>query len=163
MEAKNLLESIQVVKENEWLAAEFYGNAAKTTGSQAGKHLFEQLKEFEEYHFARLSALEQTLQTGGNFIDYEGRDFPLPPTIVPKAVAEPGHEPVMKIISEALKIEKEAETAYADIADKISDPQGHAMFRRLSEEEHRHYQILIEAYWNLNNFQTWNWPKVSKV
>jgi rubrerythrin len=63
----------------------------------------------------------------------------------------------MNIITRALELEKQAEQAYADIADQVTDRQGHAMFLRLSGEEHKHYQILKEAYWNLTNFQQWKW------
>ena len=33
------------------------------------------------------------------------------------------------------------------------------MFRKLAEEEHTHYRILGDAYWNLNNRGVWNWSK----
>jgi rubrerythrin len=56
-----------------------------------------------------------------------------------------------------MELEKKAEKAYADLADQISDQEGHAMFRKLSEEEHKHYRFLNEAYWNLSNFKAWKW------
>ena len=156
MLTKNLLESIRVVKENERKAADFYTQAAKTAGNSMGGELFEQLSEFEQFHFERLTALEKQLEASGDFIHYEGREFPLPPEIVPKASEEP-HQSIMNIISRALELEKEAEKAYAELADQITDVQGHAMFIKLSEEEHNHYLILNEAYWNLTNLKTWSW------
>ena len=80
METKSLLDAIRVVKENERLAAEFYGNAAKTTGNRMGREVFTQLKEFELFHYGRLTVLEKSLELKGEFIFYEGRDFPQPPT-----------------------------------------------------------------------------------
>ena len=157
MNTTSLLEAIRVVKENERVASEFYSNAAKTTGSQVGKELFVQLAQFEKFHFERVSDLEKSLQLKADFIVYEGKDFPLPPAFGPKAVGEPQHQPVMSIIAEAVKLEKQAEQTYADLAAEISDPQGHAMFKKLSEEEHNHYRLLNEAYWNLTNFKEWKW------
>jgi rubrerythrin len=157
MISTNLVEAIRVVKENERMASEFYANAAVKTGSAIGRELFEQLRQFEIFHFARITALEKSLEEKDNFIYYEGKEFPLPPTIAPKAAEEPHHQTVMSIITEAMELEKQAEKAYADLAAQIDDPQGHEMFRKLSEEEHKHYRILSEAYWNLTNFKAWKW------
>jgi rubrerythrin len=159
MSTTNLLEAIRVVKENERVASESYADAASKIGFERGKELFEQLSEFEKFHFEQLSALEKSLEEEGNYINYEGKDFPLPPMLEIKAAKEPNKKSVMKIISEAMELEKQAETTYADLAAQISDPRGHEMFLRLSEEEHNHYVILSEAFWSLNNFGTWTWPR----
>lgn len=157
MVSTSLLEAIRVAKENEKVASDFYANAAKTAGSQMGRQLFEQLAEFEQYHYARLTVLEQSLADKDNFIYYEGKEFLLPPKLEPKAAEEPQHQTLVNIINQAMELEKQAEKAYADLADKISDPQGHAMFSKLSGEEHNHYRILKEAYWSLSNFKAWKW------
>jgi rubrerythrin len=159
MSKPNLLDAIRVVKENERLATEFYANAAKSTGNPMGRELFVQLSEFEKSHYERLTALEKSLQEKGNFINYAGKAFPLPPKIGPKTAEEPNQQTVMKIISEAIELEKKAEKAYADIAAEITDPQGHEMFNKLSREEYNHYCILTEAYWNLTNFKVWKWTQ----
>jgi len=52
----------------------------------------------------------------------------------------------MDIITEAKKIEVIAEKTYSDLAEQLDDPDGHAMFVRLSQEEHNHYLILSDAY-----------------
>ena len=157
MSTPNLLDAIRVVKENERLATEFYANAAKSTGNLMGRELFIQLSEFEKSHYERLTALEISLQEKGSFINYAGRAFPLPPKIEPKRAEEPNQQTVMKIISEAVELEKQAEKAYSDLSEQVNDPQGHEMFRKLAKEEYNHYCILTEAYWNLNNFKVWKW------
>ena len=157
METKSLLDALRVVKENERLAADFYGNAAKTTANRMGKEVFTQLREFELFHYARLTVLEKSLELKGEFIFYEGRDFPQPPTVAPEPTEEPHQQTVIKIILEAMELEKRAEQAYADLAEQITDQEGHDMFKKLSEEEHKHYRFLREAYWNLSNFQAWKW------
>ena len=157
MSTPSLLEAIRVVKENEQKASVFYANAAKSTTSPIGRHLFEQLKEFELFHYARLAALELSLQEKDDFIYYEGKTFPLPPAIEPKPVDDPQHQTIVNILSAAMELEKQAEQAYEELAARIADPKGNAMFKRLSQEEHNHYRILNEAYINLNDLKIWKW------
>jgi len=158
MSTPNLLDAIRVVKENERIASESYADAAKNISSPIGKNLFEQLSEFEKFHYERLTALEKSLEEKGDFINYEGKEFPLPPIFEIKAAEEPNRKSVMHIVSEAMDLEKRAEKAYADLAAQVTDPQGHQVFSRLSEEEHNHYRILTNAYWTLNNLGVWMWP-----
>jgi rubrerythrin len=63
----------------------------------------------------------------------------------------------MEIISEARKLERKAEKAYSNLAAQLEDPQGHEMFVRLSEEEHKHFEILSEAFWSLNQTGVWKY------
>jgi rubrerythrin len=156
MSTTSLLDAIRVVKENERIASEKYANAAKALG-QIGKQLFMQLSEFEQYHYERITALEKSLEEKGDYISYEGKEFPLPPIFEIKAAEEPNKKSIMQIITEALELEKQAEKAYADLAAQINDPQGHQMFLRLSKEEHNHYLILMRAYFSLNDTGVWKW------
>lgn len=160
MTTTNLLDAIRVVKENERIASQSYADAAKTIRHQMGKELFTQLSEFEKYHYEQLTDLEKSLEEKGNFISYEGKEFSLPPTFEIKAAQEPNQKSVMNIIYEALDLEKQAEKAYADLAAQLTDPQGHKMFIRLSEEEHNHYRILTEASWSLNDSGVWKWSRI---
>jgi len=159
MSTPNLLDAIRVVKENERIASESYADAAQKMSNRMGKELFEQLSEFEKFHYEQLTALEKSLEENGNFINYEGKEFPLPPTFEIKAAEEPNQKSLMEIISEAKELEKQTEIAYANLATELTDPQGHEMFTRLSEEEHIHYRILTEAYWTLNNLGVWRFSR----
>jgi rubrerythrin len=147
------------VKENERIASASYADAAQRISNPMGKKLFEQLSEFEKFHYEQLTALETSLEKKGDFINYEGKEFPLPPKFEIKAAQEPSTKSVMTIISAAIDLEKQAEKAYADLAIQTTDPQGHEMFSRLSEEEHKHYRLLLDAYWSLNNLGTWKWSR----
>ena len=160
MSTTSLLDAIRVVKENERIASQSYADAAKTIRHSMGKELFTQLSEFEKHHFRILTALEKSLMEDDEYINYKGKAFPLPPKFEIKAAEEPNQKSVMKIISDAIDLEKMAEKAYADLAAQLEDPQGHRMFLRLSEEEHNHYRILNEAYWTLNDFGTWKWTRI---
>lgn len=157
MSGTNLLDAIRVVKENERIAAETYADAAQRISNPIGKELFKQLSEFEQYHLAKVSALEKSLMENGNFISYAGKAFPLPPVFEIKAAQELNRKSVIAIVNDAIDLEKQAEKTYADLASRVTDPEGHAMFSRLSEEEHNHYRILTEAYWTLTNLGVWKW------
>jgi rubrerythrin len=156
----NLLEAIRIVKRNEQVASEKYAEAAQTIGHPRGKELFTQLSNFEQYHYEQISALEKSLEESGDFINYEGKEFPLPPVFDIKAAADPNRKSMMTIIAEAIELEKIAEKTYADLAAQITIPRGRQMFIRLSEEEHNHYRILNEAYWTLNELGVWKWSRV---
>ena len=156
MNTPNLLDAIRVVKGNERIASERYADASKTLG-QVGKELFLQLSEFEKYHYKRITALEKSLVENGDYINYEGKEFPLPPIFEVKAAQEPNKKSTMQVITEAMELEIQAERAYANLAAQITDPQGHNMFARLSEEEHNHYLILTTAYKSLKDTGVWKW------
>jgi rubrerythrin len=163
MSKTNLLDAIRVVKENERNAAETYANAAEKIINPFGKDLFEQLSKFEQFHLEMISALEKSLTERGVFLAYEGKDFPLPPIFEIKAAQETHRKSAISIVIDAIDLERQAEKAYADLAIQVADSEGHAMFTRLSEEEHNHYLILSEAYWSLSNYGVWKWsPPGSK-
>ena len=124
-----------------------------------GKKLFEELSEFEKHHYEQLTALEMSLEKSGDYINYQGKEFPIPPTFEVKAAQEPETKSVMSIISEAIELEREAESAYAEIASQSTDQRGYEMFSRLSEEEHEHYRLLTDAFWTLTNLGVWRYSR----
>ncbi|MHC1783076.1 MAG: hypothetical protein AB9891_10035 [Anaerolineaceae bacterium] len=145
------------MKKKEDEAATFYSDAAVKTTSPMGKRLFEQLAQFEKYHYFRLSELENNLRDREKFIKYERHEIPSSPRIVFSGGVGPEQSGVLKIIQQALKNEQDAEKMYLKLADETADPDGHYMFDRLSEEEHLHFHILKDAYWSLNNTGAWEW------
>jgi rubrerythrin len=157
MSTPNLLDAIRVVKENERIASASYADAAQKINNPGGRMLFEELSKFEQFHYEHLTALETSLEETGDFINYEGKEFPTPPIFEIKAAQEPNMKSVMKIIAEAMELEKEAEREYADLAIQSKDPLGYEMFRKLSSEENIHWRILLDAYWTLTNLGTWKW------
>jgi len=157
MSIPSLVDAIRVVKENERLASSSYKEAAEGINNPNGRQLFEELAAFEQYHYEQLTALEESLEKTGEYMNYKGREFPTPPVFEIKAAQEPNMKNVMKIIAEAMELEKEAEKEYADLALQSEDPQGYEMFLRLSAEENIHWRILLNAYWTLTNLGTWTW------
>jgi rubrerythrin len=159
MSTTSLLDAIAVVKQNERIASDSYAGAAKSINNPIGKQLFEQLSQFEQFHFEIVSKLEKSLQEKGKFVAYEGKDFPLPPVFEIKAAKELHRKSAMEIITQAMELEKLAEKAYTDLAEQIKDLEGHDTFVRLAREENAHYFILREAYWTLTNLGMWKWTR----
>ena len=159
MNKSSLLDAIKVVKENEWFASASYWDAARKIENPSGKFVFEELSKFEEYHYERLTALEKSLEAEGAFIDYEGKEFPLPPMLEVPAAREPAQKDVLTVITQAIELEENAKKAYADLAAQIDDPRGKQMFERLAHEEYKHYQLLIEAYWSVSYLGDWRWMR----
>ena len=154
-----LLEAIRIAKDNERIASISYKHAIDEIQHSVGKRLFQELSDFEQFHYEKLTALEKSLMDAGKFIQYEGKEFPLPPVFEVKAATEPGKKSLMTIITQAIGLEEEAKKSYAELAQKIDDPLGKEMFQKLSSEEYNHYQILVEAYWTVSNFGVWKWVR----
>ena len=98
MSTPSLLDAIRVVKENEKTATQNYAEAAKKIDNPLGKTLFEELSKFEAYHYEQLTALEKSLAASGEFINYQGREFPQPPVLEVKAAKDPNSKSEMAII-----------------------------------------------------------------
>jgi rubrerythrin len=154
MSSPNLLDAIRVVKENERMASESYANAANKVGDQMSKKVFEMLCEFEKVHYAQLTTLEKSLEESGDFTNYQGKEFPLPPKLEIETAKELDQVSTMGVINAAMDLEKRAEKVYADLAALVTDPQYHQVFSRLSEQEHNHYLLLRDAYWALSDQRT---------
>jgi rubrerythrin len=150
MSTPNLLDAIRVVKENERIASESYADAAKQVNDTMGKNLFALLSEFEKVHYAQLTTLEKSLEETGDFINYQGKEFPLPPKLERKAATELHQETLAEVMVAAMDLEKRSEKAYADLAALVTGSQGHDVFIKLAEQENHHYLFLRDAYWALN-------------
>ncbi len=151
-----LLDAIQMAMEAEQKAAAFYDNAAQKVDSPLGQELFEQLADFERYHYAKLDDLARSLREEGTFIDYEGKELSVS---VPAEVEgkEVNKMSVLEIIALAIDTEQAAQDRYTALAEQTTDPAGQEMFKRLAQEEHTHYRILNDEYYHLNNDGLWVW------
>ena len=157
MVTSTFMDAIHVAKENERIASDNYARAAQNLVNPLARELFVQLSGFETYHLEMLTALEKSLQDSGEFIQYEGKEFPRPPVFDIKAAAEPDKKSAMQVMTEAKALEKEMEKAYTSLAEQAPAGVGKDMFTRLSGEEHQHYVILSEAWWSMNDTGKWKW------
>jgi len=155
----NLQDALQIAKAAEQKAAALYADAAQKTGNPLARELFNKLAEFEHHHYDKLIDLEESLREEGAFINYESRQMELSTSGEVKSIEEPDRKSAMAIITMAIDIEEDAETRYAELAERTSDPNGRSMFEQLAEEEHDHYLILNDAYWSLNDRGVWEVPE----
>jgi rubrerythrin len=155
----DLLDALEIAKAAEQKAATVYDDAAQKTSNPLGRGLFERLAEFERHHYDKLVELEKSLREEGAFAGYEGRELSLPAAGEAKNVEEAEMMSAMDIITMAIEIEQAAEKKYGALAKQTSDATVRDMFKRLAEEEHNHYLILNDVYWNLNNHGVWEWER----
>ncbi|MDH7488713.1 MAG: ferritin family protein [Anaerolineae bacterium] len=153
----NVLEAIRLAQEAEQKAAAFYDDAAQKVKHPLGQSLLKELAEFERHHYAKLVALEESLRKRGAFIEYEGREIATKPPSPGEITVDRQPTQAMEVVALALEAEQQAEKRYDTLAERTSDPVAHEMFRRLADEEHTHYRILRDVYWNLNNRRAWVW------
>jgi len=161
MVTSTLMDAIRVAKENERIASERYARAAKDLTNPLAMELFVQLSEFEKYHLEKLTALEKSLQESGEFIQYEGKEFPLPSVFEIEAAKEPDKKSAMQVITEARQLERQMQKAYDSLATQAPDMRGRDMFHKLAEDERKHYFILNEAWWSMNDTGEWKWTRPS--
>ena len=159
MSTSNLMDAIRVAKENERIANESYAGAAQKARNPFARELFVQLSEFEKYHLEKLTALEKSLQESGKFIQYEAQGFPLPPVFEIEAAKKPDQKSDMHIITEARELEETMQKSYASLTALAPDGPGKDMFNRMAEEEHKHWLILNDAWWSLNDNGEWKWTR----
>jgi rubrerythrin len=159
MPATTLMDAIRVVKENERLASASYAKAARDLTNPLARELFEYLSAFEKYHLEKLTALEKSLQETGKYIHYDAQEFPLPPVFEIQAAEDPDKKSAMQIITEARKLEQQAQAAYNALAAGCTDAEGKDMFTHLAGDELKHYQLLTEVYWSLTNTGKWSWTR----
>jgi rubrerythrin len=159
MVTSTFMDAIRVAKENERIASESYAGAVKNLINPLAKELFVQLSEFEKFHLEKLTALEKSLQESGEFIQYEGKEFPLPPVFEIEAAKEPDKKSAMQVITEARELETQMQKAYDSLAAQAPDGRGREMFYKLAEEERKHFFILTEAWWSMNDTGEWKWTR----
>lgn len=155
----NILEAIQIAKQAELKAEAYYAEAAQKTKHPVGKQLLEKLAKFERNHYDKLEELERSLRDEGAFIEYEGMELRVDAPSEIRVDADASAKTAMGVIALAMDVEQQAEERYLSLAEQTTDTRGHLMFERLAEEEHEHYRILRNVYWNLNNRGIWAWPR----
>ena len=155
----SIFDALQIAKDAELKSAAFYAEAVTKTTNPWGRNLFQLLTEFENQHYQRLSDLEDSLRKKGSFIRYEGSKATVPAPSARLDTREENPKSVLAIINMAKEIEVDAKKRYTTLADQTADPDGKAMFETLAEEEAKHWTILNNVFWSVNNQGLWSLPK----
>lgn len=154
-----LMDAIDLAMEAEVNARDFYQKAVNRVSHPRGKDLLQQLANFEQGHFERLAELRRSLVANGEFIDYAGTEFKKKEFKVTEidGVIEPNKEEILDILKMAIDSEKNAKDAYTGLAEKVDEPKGKEMFRKLANEEELHWKILNDEFYQMNNQGVWTW------
>jgi len=152
-------DALQIAKEAEQRTADFYADAYQKTKNPLGKSIFQELTEFERYHYRKLSELEDSLRSRGSYIHYENRELSV--SAVSSKITENEENPksALEILAMSMEIEIEAEKRYKGLQQQTIDPEGKDMFKKLAREEAEHYRVVSNAYWNLSEKGIWKLPK----
>jgi len=154
MEKFNIIEAVDIAMEAESKARDFYLNAAEKVTDERGKNLLMQLADFEKNHFDRLNHLKKSLQGETGYIEYSGTTFsPYSVKSVSEVsgTVEENKSDVLDILGIAIDAEDKAYNRYVEIAGRVEDPQGKAMFLKFAEEEKAHRRILSDEFYYMNN------------
>jgi rubrerythrin len=115
-------------------AADFYTGAAGMAAHDWMKTIFEQFAREERGHKAKLEAVkkgEKALSAARKIGDMKMADYLAP-------VEVGGDMSYQQILIVAMKREKAAFKLYADLADRIEDPEVRELFLGLAQEEAKH-------------------------
>jgi rubrerythrin len=154
-----LLEAIDMAMEAEVNARDFYQNAVAKVSGERGRDLLQQLAEFEQGHFDKLSELRKSLTESGQYIEYGGIEFKKKVFNVTEVDGqmEPNKDEILDILKLAIDSEKSAKEAYLGLSGKVDDPKGKEMFRKLAQEEELHWKILNDEFYHISNQGVWTW------
>jgi rubrerythrin len=162
----DLVDAIQIALEAEKKSVAAYSDAAEKAPHGVLQRLFNDLAEFEQLHYDKVAELAESLRKKGKYIVYEASTISIPAqSEVQFSTAEADaltakKTSLMDVLTMAQNIEKNANKRYAALAEQTDDPDGKAMFQRLSKEEKGHLQLLTEVYWNLNDLGVLAWSEL---
>jgi rubrerythrin len=154
-------EALDIAMEAELKAQAFYAQAAVEVQDPNGRDLLGRLAAFEQYHYQKLSELAKSLETDGQFIEYEARTVAQFMPIVGKGETAgtllDELKDVAGILGKAIENEKIAGERYRVLAGETADADGQDMFRKLANEERIHQRILEDEFFSLSNQGVWGW------
>ena len=150
----DLLDAVRLAKEAEHQASTLYGHAAQEATNPMVRRLFEQLSQFEDIHYRKMLELEESLRDKGVFVQYEGTgEVPISAPGEVNRIEGVKRTSAVKALDQAIQIEVKAESRYAALAEQTTDPDGRKLFEQFAREEHNHYLVLQNAYYDLSNLK----------
>lgn len=146
--------SLAIKREKE--AHRYYSDAAAKSTNANGKKMFSWLASEEMGHIEILEKQWEEIKGRGTWLTEEGWctygdiSHPIECSEFPPSSEAKGElkedAPELEILKEAIEAEREATSYYADLAKYASDPNGKAMFAKLSRVEQGHLDLLEEEY-----------------
>jgi rubrerythrin len=155
------LEALSLAIQREKEAHRYYTDAAAKTTNESGKKTFSWLASEELGHIKILEKQAEQVKSSGKWLseagycEYGDISDPVECSEFPKTSEVEGElgpeAPELEILKQAVGAEREATAYYADLATRTSEPNGKAMFEKLSKVEQGHLDLLEEEYEYLKN------------
>jgi len=152
----NEQEALSLAIKREKEAHRYYSDAATKTSNESGKKMFSWLASEEKGHIQILEEQWEKVKKDGTWLSEEGYceygdiSHPIECTEFPPASEVKGKlsedAPELDILKQAIAAERQATSFYTDLAKNTSDPNGRAMFEKLSKVEQGHLELLEEEY-----------------
>jgi rubrerythrin len=150
----NAVEILKKAMEIERKGREFYLKAVESTDDEKGKQTFRELADDEESHYIVLERQYKALKELNKWIDIpeiKKTNIDLSKPLFPE-----GEEAMKRSIAEksgdldaiifGLDIESKSFDMYRQAALNTNDSSGKAVFEFLTDEERRHFDILMMRY-----------------
>lgn len=120
------------------------------TQDPRGRAMFTRLAQDEVRHLAWVTVHKESLEKTGTWgrIELTGEALSLGGRVFPKTPGpRSGISPQtreLEALRRGMQAEKDSMALYGELTEKVLDPSGRATFRRLFEEEEKHY-VLLQA------------------
>ena len=161
----NVVEILKKAMEIEWEGREFYLKAAENTEDAKGKQIFRELADDEESHYSVLERQYKALNELNKWIDIpEIKEtqidlaeplFPAGKEAMQRSIAKKSDD--LDAIIFGLDIESKSFDMYRQAALDTNDNSGKALFQFLTDEERRHFEILMMRYEALAGPMGWQY------
>ena len=149
-------EALSMAIQREKEAHRYYTDAAAKATSENGKKMFSWLASEESGHIQILEKQWENIKGSGVWLAEEGYctygdiSHPIECSEFPSSSEFKGEfkedAPELEILKKAVEAERAATSFYADLAGNTSNPDGRAMFEKLSRVEQGHLDLLEEEY-----------------
>ena len=160
----NELEALSLAIQREKEAHRYYSDAAAGAASESGRKMFSWLASEEMGHIRILEKQAEELKAKNTWLSEEGYcsygdiSHPIECSEFPSSAEVTGEPeadaPELEILKQAIGAERKATSYYAGLAGSTSDPNGRAMFEKLSRVEQGHLDLLEEEYDYLKKAKT---------
>jgi len=152
----NEKEALALAIQREKEARQYYDDAAARSTNDNGRKMLSWLASEELGHIRILEQQLKSVKTSGEWLTEEGWctygdiSHPIECTELPSSSETRGElkadVPEMEVLRQAMEAERAATKFYADLARNTSDPNGKAMFEKLSKVEQGHLDLLEEEH-----------------
>jgi len=156
--SNEVLEAIKGAVQLEIDGRAFFDHAAETTTSEKGKKMFEKLARDEVQHLKTFGQMFTTIigdEEWRKFVsEKEKTKSPLIDELKARMKKE-GKKGEIEAIRIGMELEKKAIDFFGESVKKTDDPKAQEIFRKITDEEKFHYDLLQAQYDSVTGSGFW--------